>query len=63
MAAELCYSMEISLSILLTRASILLVHSTFAIMQLLGYFAERMISKETLLRNNVMQVAGGKVRK
>lgn len=31
--------------------------------QLLGYFAERMISKETLQRNYVMQVADGKVRK
>ncbi|XP_042024788.1 primase homolog protein-like isoform X1 [Salvia splendens] len=28
--------------------------------ELLGYFAERMISKETLQRNNVMQVVGGK---
>lgn len=28
--------------------------------ELLGYFAERMISKETLQRNNVMQVADGK---
>lgn len=55
--------MEIRLSVSLFNTCTIVVNScTFGMVQLLGYFAERMISKETLQRNNVMQVVGGKVR-
>lgn len=50
----------------LIKASVVLflltVYPTFAIFQLLTYFAERMISKKTLEKNYVMQVAGGRVK-
>ena len=55
--------MEIRLSVTLVNTCTIIDDTfPFGMVQLLGYFAERMISKETLQRNNVMQVVGGKVR-